>query len=213
MYKVFINHKPIIFVQKNDLSTEEAPIGDNKESEYDRIILNSKYVESVLDLKELLKKVGIDNPLFLSDENPEAEFKRLFSDYKYIEAAGGVVLRKKRYLVIKRKGLWDLPKGKIEKGESPEHACVREIMEECGIEGHEIVAPLVNTFHTMKWNGENALKKTYWFTLVYSGTKNTMPQEEEEITEAKWMKKEELFSIRGNTFGSINEVLDALEKR
>lgn len=212
MYKVFIDHKPIIFVHKNDLSTEESPMGDDRESIDDPLTLKSKRIESVKEIKKLLKAVTISNPLYLTSKKPEAEFKRIFAEHKYIEAAGGIVRREDSFLIIKRKGLWDIPKGKVEKGESPEEACVREISEECGIDGHEIMSPLINTYHTMKWNGKKALKKTYWFLLDYSGTLETEPQTEEDITEVKWMDRNEMLSIRGNTFGSINEVLDAFVK-
>lgn len=196
MYKVFIDHKPIIFIQKDDLSTRNLQF-------------ESKKVDDFEDLKGLLVDAGINNPLHLTSEWPEKEFNRLFSGFKYMEAAGGIVQRKDSYLIIERMGFWDIPKGKIEQGESPEEACVREIMEECGIEGHKIVAPLVNTYHTMKWNGKNALKKTYWFMLTYNGPEDTSPQTEEDITQVRWMNREEMLSIRSNTFGSINDVLDA----
>jgi len=200
MYKVFIDHKPIIFVHKNDLSTGNLQF-------------KSKKIKKLKELKNLMVEAEIDKPLYLTSKRPEEEFKRLFAKYKFIEAAGGIVQRKDSFLIIKRKGFWDIPKGKIEKDESIEVACVREIMEECGIDGHEIISPLVNTYHTMKWNGKKALKKTYWFMLSYNGPITTTPQLEEDITEVKWMSREELLSIRGNTFGSINDVLDAFEKR
>jgi 8-oxo-dGTP pyrophosphatase MutT (NUDIX family) len=209
MYKVFIDHKPIIFVHKEDLSTEESLVEGERESLNPLTRLRSKDVETLDDLKDLLKDITIDRPLYLVSKKPEKEFERLFAEYKYIEAAGGIVQRKESFLVIKRKGLWDIPKGKIDKGESAEDACVREIMEECGIDGHIITAPLVNTYHTMKWNGKRALKKTFWYMLSYDGKKATTPETKEDITEAKWMKRDEMLAIRGNTFGSINDVLDA----
>lgn len=209
MYKVFIDNRVIVFIHTNDLLTEEAPIGVDKESLYGLLTLKSKDLKSLKGIKSLLKDSTIERPLYLTSKKPFEEFTRLFEDYKYIEAAGGIVQRKKSFLVIKRKGLWDIPKGKIEKGESPEVACVREIAEECGINGHQITGPLVNTYHVMKWNGKKALKKTYWFILRYNGSKEVLPALEEDITEVVWMKEDELFGIRSNTFGSINEVLDA----
>ena len=196
MYKVFIDNKPIIFIHKDELLTSN-------------LHFKSKNVENLKDIKGLMTAVGLDNPLYLTNKNPKKEFERLFASYNYIEAAGGIVRRDNLFLVIKRKGLWDIPKGKIDEGETPEDACVREIMEECGINGHTITSPLTNTFHTMKWNGKKSLKKTYWFMLDYSGTKDTAPQLEEDITEVRWMNRDELLAIRGNTFGSINDVLDA----
>lgn len=196
MYKVFIDNKVIVFIHTNDLLKVNLK-------------LKSKDVERIKDLKGLLENTGVNNPLYLTSKKPFEEFSRLFKDYKYIEAAGGIVQRKKSFLVIKRKGFWDIPKGKIEKGESSEVACVREISEECGIDGHQITRPLVNTYHVMNWKGQKALKKTFWFMLRYDGSKKVLPALEEDITEVVWMNEDELLGIRSNTFGSINEVLDS----
>lgn len=200
MYKVFIDHKPVVFIGKDELSTDVN-------------VAKAKNVETVEALKPLLKKATIADPIFLVAKNPKKAFNRFFDGYKKIDAAGGIVQRKEKFLVIKRKGLWDIPKGRIDKGEDAETACVREIMEECGIDGHKIIHPLTDTYHTMKWNGRPALKHTFWYMLTYEGPKDTHPEVKEGITEAKWMSLENFLNIRKKTFGSINEVLDAFEKQ
>jgi len=200
MYKVFIDHKPVVFITKEELTTEKN-------------VVKAKEITSVRSLKPLIKKASIAEPVFLVSKNPKKAFKRIFKWHKKIEAAGGIVKRKDKYLVIKRKGLWDIPKGRIDKGETAEQACVREIMEECGIQKQEIVGELTETWHTMKWNGRPALKHTFWFMLSYDGPKETRPEVKEEITEAKWMKLDKMLGIRKKTFGSINEVLDAFEEK
>ncbi len=54
--------------------------------------------------------------------------------------AVGVIQKQGRLLITRRRaegllgGLWEFPGGKVEKGETPEAACVREIMEETGLE-------------------------------------------------------------------------------
>ncbi|GAB5416156.1 MAG: NUDIX domain-containing protein [Crocinitomicaceae bacterium] len=196
MYKVFIDQKPVVFIEKNELSTET-------------IVEKAKNVSDLDALKPLLKRASIESPVFLTSKNPKKSFKSFFADYKKIDAAGGIVKRKEKFLVIKRKGRWDIPKGRIDKGEDAETACVREIMEECGINGHSIIHPLTNTYHCMKWNGQPALKRTFWYMLTYDGPKATQPETKEDITEAKWMSRNKLLGIRKKTFGSITEVLDA----
>ena len=56
--------------------------------------------------------------------------------HKHIIAAGGVVFRIEHevvsILLIFRNGVWDLPKGKLEKGESIEMCASREVSEETG---------------------------------------------------------------------------------
>lgn len=196
MYEVFIDQKPVVFIEKQELSTEN-------------LVEKAKNISSLDDLKPLLRKASIASPLYLTAKNPKKAFNTFFADYKKIDAAGGIVQRKEKFLVIKRKGLWDIPKGRIDKGEDAETACVREIMEECGIDGHSIVHPLCETYHIMKWNGQPALKRTFWYMLTYNGPKETTPETKEDITEAKWMSREKLLGIRDKTFGSITVVLDA----
>lgn len=196
MYKVFIDHKPVVFITKSEFS-------ENFQS-----ILYSD-VHSLKHLKELLQNCSIDHPLQVICKDDKVYFKKFFKKYVKIKAAGGIVQRKNKFLVIKRKGLWDIPKGKIDKGEDRETACVREIEEECGISGHQIVSPLCVTYHTMKYKRRNAIKKTYWYYLTYEGPKETYPQAKEGITKATFVSEEKMLGIRGNTYGSINEVLDA----
>ena len=117
--------------------------------------------------------------------------------------------RQESYLLIKRKGLWDIPKGKINKGEPKKEAAIREVMEECGIFGHKIKDKLVVTYHTMKFKGRLAIKRTDWYVMSYKGPSEVHPQINEGITKVKWMTEEHMLSIRGRTYGSINEVLDA----
>lgn len=196
MYKVFIDHKPVIFGETHELS-KEFPV------------IKAKDVTSVKKgIRPFLAETSLDVPLQVACDELDTDFQRIFKKHKWIEAAGGLVKRKKSFLLIKRNGLWDIPKGKIDKGEEIEAAALREVMEECGISGHEIVCPIVETYHTMKLRGKPAIKKTYWFEMEYAGRKATFPQHNEGITKAKWMSEEHLFAIRGRTYGSINEVLD-----
>ena len=63
--------------------------------------------------------------------------KHSLKKFKVIKAAGGVVQNSQnKYLLIFRRGKWDLPKGKIDKGETIKNAATREVMEETGL--HEI---------------------------------------------------------------------------
>ncbi len=199
MYKVFIDHKPVIFIKEQKISPDSPTV---RYKNREQIMRQRRKYKNMTD---------VDHPLQIICEDPKACFKEFFSEHKKIKAAGGIVQRKKKYLIIKRKGRWDIPKGRIDKGEAKEVACVREIMEECGIEGHQIVMPLIHTYHTMRYKGRMAIKKTFWYILTYDGPKETIPEKKEGITKAKWVNYDELMAIRGNTYGSINQVLDAFE--
>lgn len=157
-------------------------------------------------------KVFIDNFPKTYQLESEKELREVFSDHKFIEAAGGLVRRGKQFLFIKRHGKWDIPKGKLDKGESIEGCAVREIEEECGFVGPVIIDHLVNTWHTYETGKEKkVLKKTYWY-LLEEGEKRVelIPQEEEGITEVRFFAIEDFDEVRSNTYGAIIGVMDAL---
>ena len=198
MYKVFVDHTPVIFIESKDAVKKQPSI-------------NASEIESFpKGIRLLLRtQASIDLPLQIICDDPKESFKEMFSDFIKIKAAGGLVQRKETFLMIKRKGLWDIPKGKINKKEPKEDAAIREVAEECGIDGHKIIDSLVVTYHTMKFKGRWALKRTDWYMMKYKGPGKVKPQTNEGITKVKWMTEEHMLSIRGRTYGSINEVLDA----
>ncbi|MCH8904912.1 MAG: NUDIX domain-containing protein [Bacteroidetes bacterium] len=137
-----------------------------------------------------------------------SEFKKLkdvfFSLFLYLEAAGGLVKNEKEELLaIKRLGKWDLPKGKIESGESPEQTAIREVKEETGVKQIEIIKPDESTYHCYKVEDQRILKKTFWFEMSGSSTEDLVPQAEENISEVKWCNGKDLGEIRENTYQSL----------
>jgi ADP-ribose pyrophosphatase YjhB (NUDIX family) len=199
MYKVFIDQKPILIVSNEDLSTK----------------FETLHIDDIINVPEDIWSEPFVNsdPLQIVCLNPETEFNRIFSDHTLIEAAGGIVRSDYGYLIIRRNGLWDIPKGKIDKGEAPEDAAVREIEEECGIESPKIEDSITETYHVYRNRNKAILKKTYWYFLSYHGPEHLTPQKNEGITDAVWMSQQQMFAIIGNTYGSINEVLDVYKKQ
>ena len=133
-------------------------------------------------------------------------FTSLFS---YIEAAGGLVKDpRERLLFINRLGRWDLPKGKIEKGEDSPRAALREVCEETGLDSLDIVRSLPATYHIFERKGKLRLKKTMWFEMR-SGTYGPLyPQFDEDIIEARWFDKHELLLPLSNTYPAIRELVE-----
>ena len=112
-----------------------------------------------------------------------------------------------KFLVMKRNGVWDLPKGKLDDDETTEEAALREVEEETGLSGLEIVKPILSTFHTYQITSDMNLKKTKWFEMKYTGNGEPVPQKEENISEIVWVEPGKTDFIRKNTYPSVLDVL------
>lgn len=157
-------------------------------------------------------KVFIDNVPHEYDFEEEADLLREFKDHKLMEAAGGIVQSAEGFLFIFRNGLWDIPKGKLEKAETPEQAAVREVEEECGLRSPLIVKKLCDTWHTYPHKGKLVLKKTYWYAMKTNEQKPLLvPQTEEGITDLRFFERSIFDEVKGNTYLSIIDVMDRFE--
>lgn len=165
------------------------------------------------DLKEFVFAINgdLEGTFVVLTENVQSCFESLKSFFQYIEAAGGVVRNNKdEILWIKRLGVWDLPKGKIEIGEESELAAIREVEEETGIVQPIIEQHLLNTYHTYVFKGENVLKCTYWYEMRYNGNDNLVPQVEEDIEEVIWQK--DTSELVQKTYQNIIDVYNCSQK-
>ena len=163
-----------------------------------------------LKYHELAEKKDVQEIYFFNEDIKQL-YEHFSSLFQIIEAAGGLVKNKNNeFLFIFRNGKWDLPKGKIEKGESIKTAAVREVEEECGIGQLTIKKELTSTFHTYYINNRAILKRTYWFKMDCADDSKLVPQTEEGITDVKWISLKNIDPIYSNTFESIKEVLKEL---
>jgi len=163
------------------------------------------------ELAESVKKfIESEHPeLYLYNESLNELYQNLKSCFKYIEAAGGLVKNSfDKVLIINRYDKWDLPKGKVEQGESYQEAAVREVTEECGISKPFIVKQLPSTFHVYENDSRTYLKRTYWFEMLYRGNEDLVPNKSEGITEARWLPRHEVDKVRKKTFKSLMDIWD-----
>ena len=127
---------------------------------------------------------------------------------KTIIAAGGLVFNSQQeLLMIFRKGKWDLPKGKLDEGETIEECAVREIKEETGLTTVELGKGLGITVHNYTENGEKIEKETHWFRMVAPGVQPLIPQAEEDITAIEWINKKKLAPCLQNTYTNIAAII------
>ena len=196
MYKIFSGDKCIL------ISAKEVK-GDGKSSK----VIEFTSAEALHKEYKLFSRSSKLATLNITGDEEKAwrVFRSLFS---YIEAAGGIVLNPKgELLMIYRNKHWDLPKGKMEKGETPDQTALREVEEECGVKNLKIVEPLISTYHIFYQNKNDCIKRTYWFEMTSKDSTQPVPQKEEGIEEAKWMRKDDVKKNMNKVYLSLQEVL------
>jgi 8-oxo-dGTP pyrophosphatase MutT (NUDIX family) len=143
------------------------------------------------------------------NEDMELLKKAFFKHFTKVTAAGGVIENDKgEILLIFRRGKWDLPKGKLDKGETLEQCALREVMEETGLTDIKLSKPLTITYHTYDEFGKHILKNSHWYSMKANGSQQLTPQTEEDIAEIKWVKKKDLKAYLNNTFPLVKDVLE-----
>lgn len=177
-------------------------------------IIEEAHFESLTSLMQIENIFNLTENCEIFTDNPRREFRKFKKHFHFLKAAGGIVKFDDKYLFIKRMDKWDLPKGKIEYREKSKNAAIREIHEECLLEGHYIESKICNTYHTYSLNENNILKKSSWYYLKVKEVNFELlkPQLEEGITEIRWFTLEEFDQVMENTFESIKFVLDEFLK-
>jgi hypothetical protein len=136
MYKVFLNDRLIEICTSENINKNNLAVKFEESATVDAI---QNWFADFLN--------GNSEKVFLVHPNPVYFFQVFRSVFLEVPAAGGVVKSGNRLLFIFRNGKWDLPKGKIDKGETQREAALREVTEECGISGQQIKKQLPSTFH------------------------------------------------------------------
>lgn len=139
--------------------------------------------------------------------NIKSAEKRVQEYYQIVKAAGGVVSKDDKLLLIYRLGRWDLPKGKLDEGESSKKAAVREVEEETGVVA-ERKEKICTTWHTYTHNNNRILKRTKWYRMNCVDDSNMTPQEEENIEDIRWMSRKEVQNALKNSYSSIRYVVE-----
>lgn len=213
--KLFVNDTPIEILGKDkplDLDHYEYTF-DARMHKFSSIKLkddvlvtnaSEAYIKDCLDYFNKQKVKKLDSITFVVPDIQKAkEFVR--SQYVVIEAAGGLVRKDHKILMIYRLKKWDLPKGKIEKGESPLEGALREVEEECSVKATSI-KEVCHTWHTYTRNKKKYLKKTYWYAMDCVDDSKMKAQIEEKIEAVKWMSEAEIKDVLYDSYFSIRYV-------
>lgn len=189
MYKVFVNESPLILTNERQDNTNGN--------------LFSLDGDSILMAIDSLSKGRLDEA-YIYHPDEEKILDVFMHKIPVVVAGGGFVTNEKgKVLFIYRNGKWDLPKGKVDKGESIEKAAIREVEEETGVKNLIIEKFLQTTYHVFKRNGEYRLKQVHWFAMSTTYTGKLVGQEAEGIEKVKWKGRKKTKKALKNSYHNI----------
>lgn len=197
---IYVNDRPLIFTDNAIYYRTTHP------ETADYRLLKSADPGSLHDAIRDLEQENHEG-ILIEDKDTRRIQKNLNVSFTKIEAAGGLVSEPGgKVLMIFRRGKWDLPKGKIDEGETLEKAAVREVLEETGLPEVRLLNQLSESWHIYKHKGLHVLKTTHWFTMEVQDAYPLIPQEEEDITIAEWANAEQIKEHLQNSFETIKSV-------
>lgn len=199
--KIYFNDKPLYLC--DDIDQEIAPYVHHD----DAVFIDEFSTPAIKSMIHEMKLEKIHAGI-LYHTNLEDLKKAVFKKFTMIYAAGGLVLNpSKAILLIFRKGKWDLPKGKLDEGESLDQCALREVKEETGLQHLRLIEPLLVTYHTYDEDGKHILKETHWYLMHAGRDQQLKPQEDEQITAIEWVSEKQLGKYMENTFPLIKDVI------
>ncbi len=201
-YKIYINESPLILTQTSDLDDETA---------FERSLIHAKYVgkpKMLLNYIELLEKNKHHEGIIIQADNVIQLWRDFKSLYNYIKAGGGLVINPfGKVLLIFRRGVWDLPKGKQDPGETLAQTALREVREETGLTDLKLVEKLENGYHCYMMSKQRTLKRTRWYLMQTQSPDQLVLQKEEGIQDAAWFDPKELPGLNMPMYNNIRDVL------
>lgn len=202
-YKIYVNGTPLFLTDREGAA--QTGIQPSRNSHVAMYAGKRKFIIQYLDL---LEKNTRTEAVVLWSDDLDTLWADFLSCYSVVEAAGGYVENKHgNLLVMFRRGSWDMPKGKIDDGETPEGAAVREVQEETGLKEVRLGDFLCLTWHTYKLKDKRVLKKTHWFRMQTPDFQ-TVPQTEEDIEEILWVDAADWLASDPDVYPNIREVIE-----
>jgi 8-oxo-dGTP pyrophosphatase MutT (NUDIX family) len=184
MYKIYVNGRLLILLSETELKTI-APTPD-KTTLVSAFVGKKKIFRQHVDL---LNKSPEMKQVYIWSSDLTHMWQEFTEAFQLIVAAGGLVTNEAgEILVFLRHGVWDLPKGKIDPGEVPTEAALREVEEECGITDLILGQFICHSYHTYQGPKKMVLKKTWWYHMQ-SKQSDLVPQAEEGIELVIWEPK------------------------
>lgn len=213
--RIFINDIPIKITDKPVINHTFNTVINKNAGEISikelkgNVLITTSNIEAIDRMLKIMtdKKYRNITGMIIQVDDKLNSIQYLKSKFTIVEAAGGLVEKDDQLLFIHRRGVWDLPKGKLDKGEKKKHAALREVEEETGVKA-ELQQKVCATWHTYTRNKKFVLKKTYWYAMNCLDDSNMQPQEDEDIDRVKWMSQDKADKAAKKSFASIAWVVN-----
>ncbi len=162
-------------------------------------------------LESFIHSLNVDE-LNIYDKNLSTLVSRFEKTFSMVHAAGGLVHNKQNnILLIYRRNKWDLPKGKIDHGETPVQAALREVQEETGVMKLKVKHLITVSRYIYKENGKPFLKVVYWYHMKTKFQGPLIPETKEQITKVQWKSKSEISKMaEGKMYSNITHLIQSL---
>ena len=218
--KIFINDIPVYILSEKKINMDRVYGLVVREFETivpeqlvdDTLIMNASF-EQVDHLLKLMtdKRFKKVHAIFISSRKKRDLINYIKSKFKVVKAAGGIVEKEGKFLLIYRRKVWDFPKGKLDKGETIENCAVREVEEETGVKV-KLDKKIEAVWHTYIDRKKYILKKTYWYAMHCVNDKKMAPQKAEGIKKVEWMSIDEVRKALHDSYKSIRYVMQEYMK-
>lgn len=199
--KIYFNEKPLFLCDVVDDEIQPYIHHD------DAVFIDELNTHTVKAMIHEMEQDKIHAGVFFHPDLEELK-KAFYKKFTIVQAAGGLVQNEdEEVLLIFRRGKWDLPKGKLDTGETLESCAVREVEEETGLRNITGVSPLIITHHTYHEGARFILKESHWYKMKVKGPQTLVPQVTEEIHEIKWVSPGNLEKYYSVSYPSVADVL------
>jgi len=205
--KIFFNDKPLFLCDEIDETVQPYVHHD------DSVFIDELDAHTVKTMIHEMQQPQVHAGVFYYPHLEELK-KTFQKKFTLIKAAGGLAKNDRdKILMIFRRGRWDLPKGKLDRGEKIEDCAIREVEEETGLRNVKLNSPLIITYHTYHEGTKYILKESHWFTMTVTGEQFLTPQIEEDISDIRWIDQHEINSYLEKTFPLITDIVQSAKEK